>query len=142
MFMEELIEEGIVTEVKNGIALISITPSNSCEECSAKIFCHTENKIRSVIAKDPYGVKAGDKVQIVIRGRNVVFASLLLYGFPLIILIASIFIGMNLFKNNSEILSTITAIALVGIYFLFVYFLSQSKRNKNKFLPRITFVSS
>lgn len=140
--MEELIEEGIVTEVKNGIALISITPSNSCEECSAKIFCHTENKIRSVIAKDPYGVKAGDKVQIVIRGRNVVFASLLLYGFPLIILIASIFIGMNLFKNNSEILSTITAIALVGIYFLFVYFLSQSKRNKNKFLPRITFVSS
>ena len=56
MYAEELIEEGIVTEVQNGIAVISVIQSDSCEECSAKIFCHTENDARNVTAKDPYGV--------------------------------------------------------------------------------------
>lgn len=142
MFTEELIEEGIVTEVKNGIALVSITPSNSCEECSAKIFCHSENNTKNVTARDTYGVKTGDKVQISIKGRNVVAASFLLYGLPLILLIAGTFGGMNFFKENSELLSALSGLALVGIYFLFFYFLSHSKQRENKFLPRITFISS
>lgn len=140
MYTEELLEEGIVTEAKNGIAVVSVFQSDSCKDCSAKIFCHTDNNLRSVTTKDPYGVKAGDKVQIVIRGRSVVFASLLLYGFPLIILIATIFIGMNHFKNNPELSSTLTGIISVGIYFLFVYLISHLKRAKNKFLPQIVFV--
>lgn len=142
MYTEELVEEGIVTEVKNGIATVSVLQSDSCKECSAKIFCHTDNNIRSVTAKDTYGVKTGDKVLISIKGRNVVSASFLLYGMPLIILISGIFIGMNIFKNNSELLSTLSGIALVGIFYLFIYLLSHSKRSKNKFLPMIIFISS
>ena len=142
MYTEELVEEGIVTEVKNGIATVSVINSDSCEECSAKIFCHTENNIRNVTAKDPYGVKAGDKVQISIKGRNVVAASFLLYGLPLVLLIVGIFVGMNHFKDNSELISACIGLSLVGFYFLSLYLLSYYKRNKNKFLPRIIFVSS
>lgn len=139
MYSEELIEEGIVTEVKNGIALVSITPSNSCEECSAKIFCHSENNTKNVTARDTYGVKTGDKVQISIKGRNIVAASFLLYGFPSFLFVVSIFIGMNLFKENSELLSSLSSVAIVGIYYLTYHLIS--KRNKNKFLPKIIFVS-
>jgi sigma-E factor negative regulatory protein RseC len=142
MYTEELVEEGIVTEIKNGIATVSVINSESCEECSAKIFCHTENNVRNVTAKDPYGVKAGDKVQISIKGRSVVTASFLLYGLPLVLLIAGIFIGMNYFKDNSELLSSLAGIAFVGIYFLAIHFISNSNRRKNKFLPKIIFVSS
>ena len=141
MYSEELVDEGIVTEVKNGIATVSIINSGSCEDCSAKIFCHTENNTRNVTAKDPYGVKAGDKVQISIKGRSVVAASFLLYGLPLILLIAGIFIGMNYFNDNPELFSSIAGIAFVGIYFLAVHLLSNSQRRKNKFLPKIIFVS-
>jgi sigma-E factor negative regulatory protein RseC len=141
MYTEELIEDGIVTEVKNGIATVSVINSESCEECSAKIFCHTENNVRNVTAKDPYGVKAGDKVQISIKGRNVVAASFLLYGLPLIILVAVILIGTAIIKNNSELYSSLAGIAVVGIYFLGVHLLSNSQRRKNKFLPKIIFVS-
>jgi len=141
MYTEELIEEGIVTEVKNGIAVVSVIQSDSCEDCSAKIFCHTDNKIRSVTAKDPYGVKAGDKVQISIKGRSVVAASFLLYGLPLILLTAGIFVGMTFIKANPELLSTGIGFSLVGLYFTCLYLLSNYKRNKNKFLPRIVAVS-
>lgn len=141
MNTEELVEEGIVTEVKNGIATVSVIQSDSCEECSAKIFCHTENNLRSVDVKDPYGVKAGDKVQISIKGKNVVAASFLFYGLPLIILVAVILIGFNIFKNNSELLSSLAGIVAVGIYFLSIHLISSSERSKNKFLPRIVFVS-
>ena len=142
MYTEELVEEGIVTEIKNGIATVSVINSESCEECSAKIFCHTENNVRNVTAKDPYGVKAGDKVQISIKGRSVVAASFLLYGLPLVLLIAGIFIGMNYFTDNSELLSSLAGIAFVGIYFLAIHIISNSNRRKNKFLPKIIFVSS
>ena len=118
MYTEELVEEGIVTEIKNGIATVSVINSDSCEECSAKIFCHTENNVRNVTAKDPYGVKAGDKVQISIKGRNVVAASFLLYGLPLVLLIVGIFVGMNHFKDNSELISACIGLSLVGFYFL------------------------
>lgn len=141
MYSEELVEEGIVTEIKNGIATVSVNNSESCEECSAKIFCHTENNTRNVTAKDPYGVKAGDKVQISIKGRSVVAASFLLYGLPLILLIAGIFIGMNTFKTNAELFSSLVSIIAVSIYFLTVHLLSKSQRRKNKFLPKIIFVS-
>jgi len=142
MYTEELVEEGIVTEAANGVATIAVINSESCEECSAKIFCHTENNVRNVTAKDPYGVKAGDKVQISIKGRNVVAASFLLYGLPLVLLIVGIFVGMNHFKDNSELISACIGLSLVGFYFLSLYLLSNYKRNKNKFLPRIIFVSS
>ncbi len=141
MYSEELVEEGIVTEIKNGIATVSVNNSESCEECSAKIFCHTENNTRNVTAKDPYGVKAGDKVQISIKGRSVVAASFLLYGLPLVLLIAGIFIGMNSFKTNAELFSSLVSIITVTIYFLTVHLLSNSQRRKNKFLPKIIFVS-
>lgn len=141
MYTEELVEEGIVTEVKSGIATVSVINSESCEECSAKIFCHTENNLKNVTAKDPYGVKAGDKVQISIKGRSVVAASFLLYGLPLVLLSACIFIGMNIFNDNAELFSSLVSIIAVAIYFLAVHLLSNSQSRKNKFLPKIIFVS-
>lgn len=142
MYVEEIVEEGIVTETSNGMATIAVINSESCEECSAKIFCNTEKNLKSVTAQDPYGVKAGDKVQISIKGRNIVATSFLLYGYPLIILVAAILIGTAILKNNSEIYSSLAGIAVVGIYFFIIRLISNSKRRKNKFLPKIVFVST
>ncbi len=141
MYTEEWVENGIVTEVNNGLANVTVTESDFCEECSAKIFCHTDSNARNVTAKDPYGVKAGDKVRISIKGRSVVAVSFLLYGLPLVLLITGIFVGMNYFKDNSEVLSSAAGIAFVGIYFFAIHFISNLNRRKNKFLPKIIFVS-
>jgi len=137
MYTEELVEEGIVTEVKDGLATISVMESTSCDDCSAKIFCHTENNIKSVTAKDFYGVKPGDTVRISIKGRNLVTASVILYGVPLLLIVAGIVIGFYFSANNSEIISSVLGFIFLGVYLVTLYFALNSNRMKNKFLPTI-----
>ncbi|HQF41400.1 MAG TPA: SoxR reducing system RseC family protein, partial [Ignavibacteriaceae bacterium] len=84
MFKEELYEEGIVKESKNGFATVIITGSDHCEECTAKLYCKPGNSNeRSLIVSDPYGAKSGDKVRVSIKGSKLISASFLLYGIPL-----------------------------------------------------------
>ena len=142
MYTEELIEEGIVTEISNGVALISISESSFCEECTAKIFCHTENNIKSVAAKDLVGVKAGDIVQISIRGKKLVAASIILYFIPLLFLVGGIIIGMNLFQNHSEILSAVIGFFLLGSYLIVLRLVLKTNWAKNRFLPTIISINT
>jgi sigma-E factor negative regulatory protein RseC len=141
MYKEELYEEGIVMESKDGIAVISIHDPDKCEECSARIYCKPGNsKDRSLTVRDPFGVHPGDKVRVVIKGGKILSASLLLYGFPLILLLAGIFIGMEIFPKNKELYSSILAVGLIMIYALSFFFLS--KRKKISSLPEIVFLNS
>ncbi|HET54467.1 MAG TPA: hypothetical protein ENN33_04550, partial [Ignavibacteria bacterium] len=84
---ESIIEKGIVLSAADGHAEIALIQTGSCEECSAKIFCKpSEKKDTKIIeAEDPYGVQPGDEVQIEIAGTDILKASFMLYGMPLII---------------------------------------------------------
>lgn len=141
MYTEELYEEGIVKEAKTGIAVISIQDSDKCKECTAKIYCKPgSSDERSLTVRDPYGVRPGDKVRVVIKGSKILSASLLLYGVPLILLLAGIFIGLEMFYINKELYSSLFAIGLVSIYVLFM--LLFTKKDKEASYPVIVFVSS
>ena len=141
MYREELYEEGIVKEAKNGIAIVSIQDSDRCEDCTAKIYCKTGNTDeRSLSVRDPYGVQPGDKVRVVINGSRILSASFMLYGIPLILLLAGIFIGSEIFQTNMELYSSLFAMGLVLIYMLFIL-LFRRKEKINSY-PEIVFVSS
>ena len=124
MYREELYEEGIVKEAKDGIAIISIQDSDRCEDCTAKIYCKTGNTDeRSLSVRDPYGVQPGDKVRVVINGSKILSASFMLYGIPLILLLAGIFIGSEIFQTNMELYSSLFAIGISpNIYALYSSF--------------------
>jgi sigma-E factor negative regulatory protein RseC len=141
MYKEELYEEGIVKQAKDGIAIISIHDSDNCQECTAKIYCKPgSSEGRSLTVHDPYGVHPGDKVRVVIKGSKILSASLLLYGVPLMLLLAGIFIGMEIFKSNIELFSSLLAVGLVAVYSLFMFLLS--KKEKTGHYPEIIFVST
>lgn len=140
MYREEVYEEGIVRESKDGIAVISIQDSGKCEECTAKIYCKPGNSEgRSLTVRDPYGVRPGDKVRVAIAGRKILSASLKLYGMPLLLLIAGIFIGMEVFTVNKELFSTLLATGLVGVYALILWFISG--KDKHDSFPEIISVT-
>lgn len=129
MYKELLYEEGIVKQSKDGIAEIIISDSNHCEECSAKIYCKPGNeKLRTILAKDPFNSKSGDKVIVKINGSRILKASIQLYGITLLLILAGIVVGMNLFNSNKEIYSTILGITLSGIY-LIIISLTSKKTN-------------
>ena len=141
MYKEELYEEGIVKEAHNGIAEIVISDSELCQECSVKIYCKPgSSNERCLTVKDPFGVHPGDKVRVTIKGSRILSASFMIYGIPLLLLLAGIFIGMLLFNNNREIFSSLLGIGLVAVYAAGI--LIFSKKEKINSLPEITFVSS
>lgn len=142
MYKEELYEDGIVKEVQDGIAEIVISDSDHCEECSAKVYCKPgSSNERSLVVKDPFGVHPGDKVRVTIKGSKILSASFLLYGIPLIILVAGIFIGLQIFTINKELFSTILAVGLISIYSLVLYLYNGRKKTKISSYPEIIFVS-
>lgn len=142
LYKEEFVEEGIVADVKDGIATILIFEEGSCEECGAKIFCKPGEDKKTLTAKDPFGVKAGDKVRVAIRGRNVLAASAVLYGIPLLLILGGIFFGMNFFNDDKEIYSSLLGISLLIIYYAAIYFISKTTHESSAFIPEIIFVTS
>jgi len=143
MNKEELIEEGVVLTVNAGKAEIMVIDSDSCEECSAKIYCKpsSENK-KTLLVKDPFGVKPGDKVKVALQGANLFKASSILYGIPLLILVGGIVLGVSLFENSSskEVYAFLLSISACALYYLIVYLITKNKP-ENIELPVITFVS-
>ena len=142
MYNEELTEEGIVKESKDGIATIVISNSDSCEECTAKLYCKPGNSNeRSLTVKDNFGVIAGDRVRVSIHGSQILRVSFLIYGIPLILMLAGLFIGMQFFQIHKELYSTIFAVALVSIYVLIIHFIDKKRNYHLQSYPEIVFVS-
>ncbi len=135
---EELIEEGIVISAENGTAIIDLLMNESCEDCSAKIYCSPSgSKKRSLTVRDPFGVKPGDSVRISVGGSKLLAASFFLYGFPLLLLIAGIMFGINYFDSNKELLSSLLGASMLAAYYLAVIIYSKLKKQTDYSMPEI-----
>lgn len=142
MYTEKLTEEGIVKESKDGIATIVISNSDNCEECTAKLYCKPGNSSeRSLTVKDTFGVIAGDRVRVSIKGSQILRVSFLIYGMPLILILAGLFFGMQFFQIHKEIFSTLLAVGLVSIYILIINFIDKKRNSRLQSYPEIVFVS-
>lgn len=143
MQKEKIIEKGIVLSASDGIARIMLDESGKCEECSAKLFCKPAGSIDAKIleVEDTYGVKAGDKVDIEVIGSDIFKASVMLYGVPLLIIIAGILTGMNIFNSASlkELYSFLFSLGLTAVYAGILLLFNRIKPLKQN-LPRITSV--
>jgi sigma-E factor negative regulatory protein RseC len=137
MTQEDYLEEGVVVRLEGGRAVVMLTGSDHCEECSLHDHCKPSSSGRSLLAADPLGVQPGDKVQVVIQGKNILLATVLLYGIPLVLLLVGIFTGMALFKNHIELYSSLLGLGLMGVYALALYLRSKLGLNQDNLAPRI-----
>ena len=131
MYDEVLIEEGIVISTEKGFAEISLIKNQNCSDCSAKIICKPGGGESQIIkVSDPYGTNIGDIVKISIKGTAILKSTFLLYGLPLLLLLASIFI-MNIFFEGIhliELFSFITGIIITSFYYLIFFYLKPSRK--------------
>lgn len=142
MHKEELTEEGIVKESKDGIATIVISDFENCKECTAKLYCKPGNSNeRSLTVKDTFGVIAGDRVRVSINGSQILRVSFLIYGVPLILMLAGLFVGIQFFQIHKELFSTFFAIGLVSIYILIIHFIDKKRNHNFQSYPEIVFVT-
>lgn len=140
---ETIIENGIVISAEDGHAKIKLIETGACKECSAKIFCKPSEKKDSKILEvnDSIGVRIGEEVRIELSGGDVLKASALLYGVPLILIVLGVMLGAVIFRGTSlpELFSFLFGIGLTGLYVSGLFLLKKIKHTKPK-LPQITFV--
>lgn len=131
MYREEFFEKGIVEKVENGIAVIRLNETGSCDECTAKLICKSNNEnSRIITAVDLHGVKPGYIVDISVPGNGLTLAAAFVYGIPLVLILLGIIIGMNLFKTLPELWSSILGIGLAAAYYFFLKSISLTIINK------------
>jgi positive regulator of sigma E activity len=141
---EDMYEDGIVTATGSGNATVTVMKSDNCGECRAKIICGigegtNEN---SVEVTDPFGVRIGDSVRIVIRGESLFAASGLLYGIPLLLFIAGMLFGFYVYEPGGlprELWAFGLGTGLTALYYLVIFVNNESLRRK-AFMPSIVFV--
>jgi positive regulator of sigma E activity len=140
---EEIIEEGIVVQAENGTAEVALLETKNCEECHAKIFCKpSQSELKTIKVNDSFNCQPGDKVSFSVGGGDVLLLTTLLYGIPLVLLLAGIFLGFSIFlAEYRELYSFLLGLGLIAIYYLILFLTNKSKSSFNRHLPRIINVS-
>lgn len=137
---EDLYEDGIVISAGMGRATIAVAMGDACEECGAKIFCAAgEAKQNTVIASDRLGVQEGDRVRILVHGEDMFLAAGLLYGVPLLLLLAGVFVGMYGYDPGwmaREAWSSVLGIGFAGLYYA-ALFLAGDRIRGGRMMPDI-----
>lgn len=123
-------EIGEVIGIENDFAKIQIKRSEACEKCGA---CDMgQSKMMETMAKNAVSAKIGDQVELEAESVNILKASFILYGIPLIVFMVGTFLGyfianfMGLYAWNNLIGF------IAGVIFMLISYAS-IKRNESKF---------
>jgi len=107
---ETLHEEGIVVALvpaSTGAparAQIRLQASEHCEGCAAKSLCRPQGEDRRLMdVLDPVGVAVGDRVRVAVPGGQILGLSMLVYGLPLVMLLAGVFLGFKLLPEGNPL---------------------------------------
>lgn len=139
MFENEVAE---VIETYSNRAKIRIRAGGSCQGCAIANVCLGGDTCKEIEVINNIGAKVGDNVKIDIDGSASIFASFLIFIFPLIFLIAGIFVGSylsNAFfpKINKTLFTVSCSFIFLIISFLILYMLNKYFTKKKTFTPYI-----
>ncbi len=120
-------EEGIVAEIAGDIAKVALVKKSACEQCAASGVCHPGDQ-EYMEASNPLGAKKGQKVKVVVAPQVYLKASIILYGVPMVSLVAGAIIAKNIAERyTGESPSDLWAFAagmicmVVSFFFIRVY---------------------
>ncbi len=134
-------EEGIVSEVIDGMAKVSILKKSACEQCAASGVCHPGDQ-ELMEASNPLGARKGQKVKVVIAPQMFLKASIILYGIPMAVFVAAAILGKNLglrygTEANSDLWAFISGTACMAVSFLFIRMYNNKVEKTQKYKPVI-----
>lgn len=117
-------KKGIVSKVEDDRLQVIFTRSSACGDCSSCGGCEAETF--NLNATNDIGAQIGDFVEIQYNTKNMLKSTVLLYVFPLIMLVIGIFSGhyLNLGKtaDSKDLISF-----LFGLILMFVSYFIISK---------------
>ena len=122
-----------VIKNRNGVAKIKVLRSPACGECKACILGSSESSV-ILPARNEVNAKVGDEVYFIAKEKPW-FATLLLFLFPLILLLIGLILSLSF--GIGEVVSFLIGLGSMAVGFVTVLVLDKAIFSK-KFLARIT----
>lgn len=130
-----MVPMGVVVDTDNNIATVALLECGECDNCEFSSFCNVGKGGRKIICSNNKGAKVGDLVEVGSTGKNALFAGVLNFLLPLLLLAVGIILGLTIWK--SELLGFILAMLFVILYFLFFTFMDKKIVKSGKIIPKI-----
>lgn len=117
-------EHGVVTELKEGLAIIKAERTTACEGCASKKACVSGGPSGMFIEADnAVGARPGDRVVFTIGGASVLKAGVILYMGPVILFIFGVVVGQTAGKRllpgvNADLVSGVFGASFLVVAFL------------------------
>jgi len=139
-------EEGIVAEIDGNIAKVAVMKKSACEQCAAAGVCHPGDQ-EYLEASNPLGAEKGQKVKVVIAPQIYLKASIILYGIPMVALIAGAIIAKSIAvqytgEERSDLWAFIAGMTCTAISFLFIRSYNKKVEKTQKYKPVIVEILS
>lgn len=135
-------EEGIVMEVRDGSAKVSILAKSACEKCASAGVCHPEGEDSYLEASNPLGARKGQKVKVVLAPQVFLKASIILYGIPMAVFVAAAIIGKNAGSRyggeaDSDLWAFLSGMTLMLVSFFFIKRYNKKVEKTREYRPVI-----
>ena len=131
-------EAGIVISQNGDFLDVSLIKTEACAKCRACIAGMSKQEMR-LSARNLCGAKIGDRVRIELDDGAFLVSSLVMYGFPLLMLVLGIFVGYLLSRAfvyiNPEILSVLCGMFSLGMSF-FLIRKNEKRFHRPKYQPK------
>ena len=116
-----MIETGKVIKIKGDRAEVALPPTEGCASCKKCAMGRT-GKYMTLAAENPVAARVGDEVMVEVPHRDPLVAASLLFGLPLLGMLAGIIAGTLLERDldwGSEVPAMVLgAVLLVASFFL------------------------
>lgn len=134
-----MVEEGVVTEVKDGRLIVNIRRHPACGSCRA---CGiAEDRVMKLELENTINARKGDRVNLELDDFIILKGAFLFYALPLLGLILGLFIGKIFSKNIDSVLPEEAVSALFGIIVMVITFMAIRRHNlanKEKYRLKIS----
>ena len=122
---------GTVTEINGDKAKVVFKRSKACGDCHACVSFGSDQAETEL--QNTLGAKVGDRVSIELHSGSVFKASLIMYGIPLVALLAGVLAGSFI----NDLCTAVFGIGAAVIAFLIIRLLEPKFRKMGKFDPQM-----
>lgn len=122
MLTDQEIHEGKIVSFSDNCIHVQITVNEACQNCKSKNACmifNARDRIIDINSSNSNEYEVGEIVDVQMKTSIGLKAVLLAYIIPVIVLLASIVIGMILIKK--DILVLLISFFMLAIYYFFIY---------------------
>jgi len=135
-------ETGIVTKTEGVMAMVSVQKKGTCEGCAVKGVCETQGEDSEIEAMNPVHAKVGQTVKVSIKPQVYLKGTMLVYGIPLVALIAGAIFGKNIGETyfrgtNSDLIAALAGFGALILSLLLIKIWTRSYETKTEYKPVI-----